>query len=147
MKIVENISLNGYWNLIQEDKSINITAQVPGTVFEALIEKEIIKNPFYGEFENQMSWVFDSKWHYEKVFDVNSDFLDHSKILLRFYGLDTISDVYLNGEKLGSTENMFLTYNFVIKSILKKTNNVLKIIFHSPTEIARRNIKKYENRL
>ncbi len=147
MKIVENVSLNGYWNLIQEEKSINITAQVPGTVFEALIEKEIIKDPFYGELEHQMSWVFDSNWYYEKIFDVNSDFLDHSKIMLRFYGLDTISDVYLNGEKLGSTENMFLTYDFVIKSILRKTNNVIKIIFHSPTEVARQNIKKYGNKL
>ncbi len=147
MKAVEKISLNGYWNLSHKEKSINITAQVPGTVFEALIEKSTIEDPFYGEREHEMSWIFDSEWQYEKKFDVNSDFLKHSKILLRFYGLDTISEVYLNDEKLGSTENMFLMYDFDVKSKLKISNNVLKIVFKSPTKTARQLIKKHGIRL
>ena len=147
MKKVEKISLNGKWTLIHEQKSINIQAEVPGSVFEALIDNNIIENPFYGENEHKMSWVYDSDWIYETQFDVKPNILEHSKILLRFYGIDTISEVYLNGELLGSTENMFLTYDFEVKSKLKTGTNKLKIIIKSPTIKALEEIKKHSIKL
>ena len=128
MKKVETITLNGVWNLKQDDKSINITSQVPGSVFEALIDNTIIEDPFYGENEHRLSWVYDSDWIYEKHFDVNPQFLEHSKILLRFHGVDTISEVYLNDELLGLTENMFIMYDFEVKNKLKTESNELKVI-------------------
>jgi hypothetical protein len=51
-KNVEKISIHGEWDLINQEKSIRIKAQVPGTVFEALIEKNLIEDPFYGENEH-----------------------------------------------------------------------------------------------
>jgi len=143
MKKVENVSLNGVWKLKNEPKSINIEAEVPGSIFEALIKKNIIEDPFYGENEHKMSWVYDSDWIYETEFDVNPEFLEHSKIILRFYGIDTFSEVYLNDEFLGSTENMFLTYDFEVKSKLKTVSNKLKIIIESPTIKALEEIKKH----
>ena len=143
MNKVEKISLNGKWTLIHEQKSINIQAEVPGSVFEALIDNNIIENPFYGENEHKMSWVYNSDWIYETQFDVKPNILEHSKILLRFYGIDTISEVYLNSESLGSTENMFLTYDFEVKSKLKTVSNELKIIIKSPTIKALEEIRKY----
>jgi len=116
MKKVEKLSLNGIWKLRNEQRSINIETEVPGSVFEALINKDLIEDPFYGENEHKMSWVYDSDWIYETEFDVNPEFLEHSKIILRFYGIDTFSEVYLNDEFLGSTENMFLTYDFEVNT-------------------------------
>ena len=80
MKKVEKISLNGVWNLKQDNKSINVTTQIPGSVFEALIENNIIEDPFYGENEHKVSWVFDSDWIYETHFDVNPKFFLASNI-------------------------------------------------------------------
>jgi beta-mannosidase len=143
MKKVEKISLNGIWNLKNEPKSINIETEVPGSVFEVLIKNKLIEDPFYGENEHKVSWVYDSDWIFETQFDVTPDFLEHSKIILRFYGIDTISEVYLNNKLLGSTKNMFLTYDFEVKSKLKAVYNKLKIKIKSPTIEALEEIKKH----
>ena len=143
MNKVEKISLNGAWNLKQDNKSIIITSQVPGSVFEALIENNIIEDPFYGQNEHEVSWVYDSDWIYVTRFDINPKFLEHARILLRFHGIDTFSEVYLNDELLGITENMFVTYDFEIKSKLKAESNELKVILKSSTLRAKQEINKF----
>jgi len=140
---LEKISLDGEWKLVQEEKSISIPANVPGTVFETLIEHEIIEDPFYGENEHAVSWVYDSKWQYSLQFDIDSRFLKHKFITLRFDGLDTIAKIFFNEEKLGSTENMFITYNFNVTQKLKEQGNSLKVLFESPTIVAEERVKKY----
>ena len=140
----ELISLDGKWELINNSKSINIPTEVPGSVFETLIEYEIIEDPFYGLNENDMKWVYESEWQYELLFDVRTGFLKHKQIKLRFMGLDTYACVMLNGKLLGSTENMFITYEFDVKTRLKTVGNKLVVKFKSPTTIARDKIKEYK---
>ncbi len=147
MNKVEKVPLNVIWNLKNKVKSVNVIAQVPGTVFETLIENNIIQDPFYGEREREMSWIFDSDWVYETEFDVSEDFLEHSNMILRFHGLDTISEVYLNDKLLGSAENMFITHDFKVNSLLKNESNLLKIKFESPTKKAHEDIKKHGDNL
>ncbi|NVM34588.1 MAG: glycoside hydrolase family 2 protein [Candidatus Lokiarchaeota archaeon] len=141
--MVEIVSLDGKWQLINNDKSIHITAYVPGSVFETLIEHKIIDDPFYGLNELDAKWVFESDWQYEIQFDVKPNFLKYKQIKLRFNGLDTFAHVYLNDELLGSTENMFITYEFDVKPRLKKVGNKLIVKLKSPTSKAREQIKKY----
>jgi len=139
---VEIFSLDKDWLLINKGKSIEIPVEVPGTVFEALYDKKIIEDPFYGLNEHEVSWVYESEWEYRTIFDLNPAFLKHNKILLRFHGLDTISEIILNGEKLGVTNNMFVRYDFEIRSILRRNKNKLIIKFQSPTLKAREEIEK-----
>ncbi len=134
---VEILSLNKNWNLKNKRKSIEIAADVPGSVFEALLDNNIIEDPFYGLIEHEVSWVYKSEWNYEVEFDLNLSFLEHKSILLRFYGLDTISEITLNEENLGITDNMFIRYDFEVKSLLKSKSNRLTVKFKSPTIIAR----------
>jgi hypothetical protein len=44
--------------------------------------------------------------------------LDHQTILLVFHGLDTIAEIFLNNQQLGSANNMFIRYRFDVKSRL-----------------------------
>jgi len=134
---VEKISLNSDWFLINKNKSIEVPTEVPGTVFETLIDNGVIEDPFYGLREHEVSWVYESEWDYKTEFDLNSDFLNHENLLLRFYGLDTISEIVLNGEKLGDTNNMFTRYDYRVKSKLKSKGNTLIVKFKSPTNKAR----------
>ncbi|MHA2390935.1 MAG: glycosyl hydrolase 2 galactose-binding domain-containing protein [Promethearchaeota archaeon] len=140
---VEKITLDGTWILKNHKKSVELEAQVPGTVFEALVEKHIIEDPFYGENEHKMKWVYEANWIYEREFDIKQEFLDHKSVLLRFHGLDTISDVYLNDELIGSVDNMFVTYDFEVKSMLKSVGNKLIVKFFSPTSKAQEFTDKY----
>ena len=68
MDSVEKITLDGIWKLIQEEKSIKIPAEVPGSVFEALLNEQKIEDPFYGEVEHKTSWIYNSNWIFYKEF-------------------------------------------------------------------------------
>ena len=103
---VEKISLDGTWKIKNLEKSIEIEGQVPGTVFETLLENKIIADPFYGVNEHEMKWVYESNWVYEIEFNVDPSFLDHKNVLLRFHGLDTIAEVTLNGEVIGTHQKL-----------------------------------------
>ncbi|MHA1242794.1 MAG: glycosyl hydrolase 2 galactose-binding domain-containing protein, partial [Promethearchaeota archaeon] len=137
MKKVEKIVLSENWTLLQKEKGLNISTDVPGSVFETLIDNEIIEDPFYGLNEHKMSWVYNSEWDYETEFDLEPSFLENKVILLRFYGLDTVSEVVLNGVSLGFTDNMFIRYDFNVKTKIKSKKNKLVVKFKSPTLRAR----------
>ena len=142
MEKVEKITLSENWTLLHKEKGLNVPTEVPGSVFETLIDNEIIENPFYGLNEHKMSWVYESDWDYETEFDLEPSFLEHKVILLRFYGLDTVSEIILNGEPLGFTNNMFVRYDFNVKTKIKSKKNRLAVKFKSPTLKARTEIEK-----
>lgn len=52
--------------------------------------------------------------------------------MLVFEGLDTYCDIYLNGKKVGSAENMFIPHRFLVDGILQKGDNLLQVQFFSP---------------
>ncbi|MHA1456435.1 MAG: hypothetical protein ACTSR5_10715 [Promethearchaeota archaeon] len=47
MDKVEKISLTENWRLLHKERDLNIPTKVPGSVFETLIDKEIIANPLF----------------------------------------------------------------------------------------------------
>jgi len=143
MKKVEKIVLSKNWVLIHEEKGLKFPTEVPGSVYETLIVNKIIEDPFYGLNEHKMGWIYESEWQYELFFDVNEVFLEYKNIILRFNGIDTFSEIWFNGELLGSTDNMFVFYEFDVKSQLKLNQNSLKVIIKSPTKKAEEEIKKH----
>ncbi|MFX1492831.1 MAG: glycoside hydrolase family 2 protein [Promethearchaeota archaeon] len=147
MQTVKKFSLNGVWNLSNFEKKIDIKAEVPGTIFEALINEKIIEDPFYGMNEHKVGWVYESEWTYLLEFDIKEDFLNYTNLILRFYGLDTVSLIYLNDVLLGETDNMFIIYEFDIKTILRKNKNKLKVHFKSPTKTIRECVDRYKVKL
>ena len=76
MNPIEKVRISGTWNLAHEDGAITAPVPVPGSVYEALIETGTIDDPFYGENEHQMAWVYESSWHFETTVDVG----DRSKL-------------------------------------------------------------------
>ena len=142
------IKLDNRWKLYyvsknEKDKKIELDINnIPKTIFEALIENNIIKDPFYGLNEHEVSWVYESDWIYQTHFDANNELLHYEKIFIRFNGLDTLTEIYIKDQKLGSTDNMFRYYDFDVKNILKEKNNILKIHFYSPTRFAREKVQE-----
>ncbi|OFX81810.1 MAG: hypothetical protein A2X20_01005 [Bacteroidetes bacterium GWE2_40_15] len=104
---------------------------VPGTVHTDLLRNGLIPDPFYGCNERDLQWIGEKNWIYTKTFTVNSDTLESSNINLVFEGLDTYARVRLNGKELGSTNNMFLKWEFNCKELLKPGENVVEILFES----------------
>ncbi|TXT65972.1 MAG: Beta-galactosidase [Promethearchaeota archaeon] len=131
------------WVLKNKEGTINLAVHPPETVFEALIGNKIIENPFYGLNEQQMKWVYQSEWIYEVKFNVPQDFLNFSDIIIKFEGLDTIADIYINATHLDIVNNMFKSYEFNLKQFLKRERNLLQIVFYSPIKQAFQLIDKF----
>ena len=146
-QIVKKIALDKNWILINEEKSINIPISVPGSVYEALLENSLIKDPFYGLNEQEISWVYESDWKYQLDFNIEEEIINCKNLILRFNGLDTFSEIYLNNDLLGSIDNMFRIYEFEIMDKLKKSKNSLLVKFKSPIKKAREEIEKHRIKL
>lgn len=117
------------------------TATVPGTIHTDLLNNNIIDDPFYSDNELKMDWISECDWIYQTKFDFKSNI--NKNVDLVFEGLDSICEIYLNNIKLGFTDNMFLTFTYNVKNILKPTDNMLKVILKSPVKYSSQQEVKY----
>ncbi len=117
-----------------------LPASFPGTIHTDLFKNKIIDDPYYSDNELRLNWITQCDWVYQTEFNFNKK--ADSNVDLIFEGLDTICDIYLNNKKLGSTDNMFLTYKYNVKDILK-SKNVLKIVIKSPIKYSISQEKKF----
>lgn len=110
-------------------------ALVPGTIHTDLLKNGLIDNPYYSDNELKLPWIAEQDWIYQNEFKFPYE-SDKNNFLI-FDGLDTVADIYINGSKLGRSDNMFLSYRFSLTGKLKQGSNVIKIIFHSPVKFAK----------
>lgn len=133
-----SLSLAGVWTLHTDH--YKLSAHVPGDVLHALLQADKIEDPFLGENERDVQWVFQREWHYTHVFDVPEDFLSHPQQTLYIESLDTLATLQLNGERLGdASESMMEACLRDVTGKLKAGRNTLEIILHpvAPEALAR----------
>jgi len=128
--------LTATWKFKQADTDEWHSATVPGNVHLDLEKNGVIENPFYGTNEEDIQWIEKKDWIYEGTFNVNKELLEYENIELEFEGLDTYSDIFLNGKKIITSENMFIAYSTEVSKLLKDGENKLKVVFHSPIKMA-----------
>lgn len=126
MKLVE---LKDNWHL-KNEKIGDIDVNVPGCVHTDLLEKGKIPNYYYRDNSKLVRWIEDMDWEYYCNFDAKPN----KNAFLVFEGLDTYVDIYLNGEKIGSCDDMFISYEFPVSEYLKEKNNQLRVCFRSPVK-------------
>ncbi len=108
----------------------------PGDVHQALIEAGRIEDPFYDRNEDKCAWMEEREWWYRISFESQKTPLDQDeRYLLAFEGLDTFVTIWLNGEVLGSHENMFREAVFDVSHRLRiDSSNTLALCFHPPLQ-------------
>ncbi|MFZ4927736.1 glycosyl hydrolase 2 galactose-binding domain-containing protein [Chryseobacterium sp. Mn2064] len=119
-----------------------LTASVPGTVHLDLMQNKVIPDPFKDDNEKKVQWVENEDWDYQTTFTVSPQELANENVDLVFNGLDTFSEIYLNGKLLKKTDNMFRKWNISAKPFLKTGNNTLKIKFISAVNRGKELAKK-----
>ncbi len=116
---------------IAEAGFLTIKGEVPGNFELDLLREGLIEDPYYATNPIEMQkWEATHLW-YSTTFDF--DAVADENTFLVFEGIDTVADIYLNGEKIGHTENMFIKHEFCVSN-LKKTGNEL-IIHITPATI------------
>lgn len=141
------ISLNGEWSLsfwpqptegairsprlMRKAKPTTISATVPGNVELDLLAADIIEDPMVGNNINLLRKWEGYQWCYTKEFKAPA--LEQGEgIELFFGGIDCLADIWLNGEHIGSTDNMFIEHKFDVSNTIKAGgNNTLQVILRS----------------
>lgn len=123
--------LNQGWSLRTDTLDINLQVNLPSEAHADLYAAGLIPHPYgEGDEEQQLQWIPQHIWDYSLKFDVENDVWQNDNIDLIFNGLDTYADVWLNGEKIMHSDNMFIRYEKEVKNLLKKHGNELKARFY-----------------
>lgn len=102
---------------------------MPRQVHEVLLGAGKIPNPIYPDNPEKIKWVAETDWVYRGEFDAPDT--AGQPTFLHFKGLDTLADIYLNGEHIASHKDMYLPLRVDVTGELEK-KNVLMIHFLSP---------------
>ena len=132
--------LNGEWRLYMSDEPLEVkteselagitplTALIPETLEATLERLGILPELFVGDnvlkaqaYERKHLW-------YARGFEYSSC---EGVPTLRFDGVDTVAEVFLNGVKLGETDNAFIPHEFAAEGIREGENELLVHILPS----------------
>lgn len=148
---MNKISLNGNYKLYITDGknpdfdrvnfnglSEPIDATVPGNVELDLMRANLLPDLYFADNIKKAEYLESKDFVYVKDFEF--DFNDNCHRELVFDGVDTIAEYYLNGVKIGESENAFVEYRFSVDDVLKNGSNRLVVHIFSSVNHA----KKYE---
>ena len=129
------------WQMRQAGWEEFLPASVPGSVYHDLMQNGKMDDPFWRDNFPKALKRMDYDYEYKTEFAADKALLKSDAVLLRFEGIDTVADIFLNGEKLGHTENMHRTFEFEVKDLLKEEGNELRVLLHSPTRFIKEEYK------
>lgn len=131
--------LHGNWNLFRAEpdgsKTLLGEISIPGTVLSALLEKGMIADPYWRCEEYAAREIMAFDYIIERSFVVSS--LDNVLPELVAYGLDTLTEIRLNGKTIAVTDDMHRTWRIPLDGKLNTGENLLSITFFSALNAAR----------
>lgn len=113
-----------------------LPAQVPGHVHLDLMANGIIADPHVRMNEYGCQWVDETDWSYRTRFDWTAT-PELPRRVLKFEGLDTICEIFLNGDKVAEHDNMFVPLEVDVTDLLTEGENTLEIRFQSAARVGR----------
>ena len=138
------ISLDGEWNLkywpqasseeaVRDVASVpadakSVKATVPGNCELDLVNAGLMPQPEIGMNVREFRACEGYGWLYTREFEVEDV---GGRFRLVFEGVDTFADVFLNGKKVGETDNMLIPHSFDVTKALKPGKNVLHVLIRS----------------
>ncbi len=113
-----------------------LNAVVPGDVHLDLLANKKIPDPFYRDNESRLQWIQNESWEYRTTINATPSLLAHTNLDLVFDGVDSPAEIYLNGAKVLSTNDSFITWRVSVKGSLHAGENQLSVVFPSPMKSA-----------
>ncbi len=145
---MKKIDLCGIWRMkIQGDNIYRIPeewmeARVPGSVYGTLLALGRMPDPYYRDNELDATKLMENDFVYETDMEITREMLAYDAVILRFEGIDTLGEVYLNGTLLGHVENMHRIWEYDIRQTAKVGTNTIRVLLHSPTKYIEEENKK-----
>lgn len=127
--IKENCNCSGFAeNITSERKLLQhgikcIDGSVPGN-FELDMQKAgLIEEPFFGTNALKLQRLENRHLWYCREFMYTEN--DTENVYIKFDGIDTFADVYINGVLIGSSDNMLIPFEFKAENINVGKNEIL----------------------
>lgn len=126
----KKVSLTDGWELRQagQEEWIPIS-RMPAQVADILLEKGILPEEVKIGWCQSAQWIQEHEWEYRTVFSKPQG--DRCDLVME--GLDTLADIYLNGELVGTHDDFYMPCHLDITDRCR-AENVLVIRFHSVLE-------------
>ena len=107
----------------------------------------VIIDPYFRLAERGAAWVDEVDWVYETTFHLEEPVA--ADTMLVFHGLDTVAEIALNGELIGTTDNMFIPHEFPVGSRLKvgeldEGANTLRVVLRSAARVGRERHRQWD---
>lgn len=117
-------------------------AVVPGTVYTDLYRNGRMEDPYWKDNADKLLPLMEEAYEYETELLCDSGLLSYDRLYLRFEGLDTLADVFVNDSLIGHADNMHRTWEFSIKDAVQAGKNKLSVRFYSPLKYIRERFKE-----
>lgn len=139
-----DVSLDGEWRLDcfpQPDEGAvrtlplnvafrTVRAWVPGNCELDLMRAGILPEPEKG-LNVRAFWPYENfQWLYTRTF-AKPGMSEGQRAVLRFDGIDTLADVFVNGTHVGETANMLIPHEFDVTGILRDGSNTVQVLLRS----------------
>jgi len=138
----QEINLNKDWRIRQCEPGADavgdwISADMPAQVHEILHNNgKLGGDPREYRGSEKCQWVADYDWEYLLEFDCPAKLSISQTLVLD--GLDTLADIFLNGSKIGSHNDLYLPASFDVTRVLQE-KNILVVRFFSPNVYIKEN--------
>ncbi len=142
---MEVITLDKNWKMCRVGDEKWQEAAVPGSVYTDLLRNHSMEDPYWKDNEDRICALMESDYEYVCTFE-GQETEGYSEVFLRFEGLDTAAELFLNDRPLGKANNMHRTWEFDAGLLLRrKEENILRIRFGSPLKYIAQAYEKYGN--
>lgn len=151
---MEKIMLNGEWSLhyvkdeqvkqrglclnsiaaVKAEVADSVAATVPGNCEIDLHRAGVIGEPYYADNVIKIEALEDNHYYYCRTFDFDGEITGREQLVCE--GIDTYSEIYLNGELIAETDNMLIPHKINAWSLKKGKNEIVVHIL--PTVIKAR---------
>ena len=113
-----------------EHKGLKCVA--PCSLCSVLYENNLMGDPSVSDNAAQFLKLGSGECVFFSEFEITPLVMSMKNVFLRFYGLDTLCKIEVNGHAIASVDNMHRTYDFEVKTKLNLGKNLLKLTFTRP---------------
>ena len=120
---MKELSLNGIWKMT--GGGIECEGKIPGSLYSFLLDADMMADPYWRDNEFGALALTHGDYTFSRSFDFEKG---EDEYILRFDGIDTIADVFLNGTHIAHTDDMHVTYELSVTNVIKNGDNELSVI-------------------
>ena len=106
--------INANWKMHTAGQQDWQAAVVPGTVYTDLHRNGAMPDPYWKDEASGLLALMELDYEYETEFECEQRMWEQKRIFLRFEGIDTLADIYLNGVLAGTASNMHRIWEYPV---------------------------------